>query len=163
MGIDLSSNMEKHNEILEELSHALRDQSTQTIIFHQTLAEHLGLNATDHKCLEIISRTGPITAGRLAELTGLTTGAVTGVIDRLEKVGFVQRGKDPNDRRRVIIEPLLEKAKVEFEPLFSSFRERMNKLCSCYNHDELRIVLDFVLQSMEILREETDKLRSKSK
>jgi DNA-binding transcriptional ArsR family regulator len=86
-----------------------REVSARMVMFHQAIAERLGLNATDHKALDLLGRAGPITAGELAELTGLTTGAITGIIDRLEKAGFVRRENDPKDRRRVIIRPLMEK------------------------------------------------------
>ena len=152
-------NKKNRAELIEALFQASREQSTRTIMFHQALTERLGLNATDHKCLDILSRTGSITAGKLAELTGLTTGAVTGVIDRLEKAGFVRRAKDPDDRRRVVIEISLDKAKAAFEPLFVSLGEAMNKLLSQYSEQELAILLDYILQTTIILQEETKKLK----
>lgn len=69
--------------------------STRTVFFHQAVAHHLGLHVTDHKCLDLVLEEGRVTAGRLAEWTGLTTGAITSVINRLEKAGFVRRVKDP--------------------------------------------------------------------
>ena len=75
-------------------------------------------------------QTGPITAGELAERTGLTTGAITGVIDRLEKAGFVRRVKDPDDRRRVIIEPLAERIKGQIVPLFQSIGRGIADMCT---------------------------------
>src|SRR5262245_28604316 len=86
-----------------------REVSARRVTFLQAIDELLGLNTTDHNALDLLSRAGPITAGELAELTGLTTGAITGIIDRLEKAGFVCRENDPKDRRRVIIRPLMEK------------------------------------------------------
>src|SRR5438105_15388836 len=83
-----------------------RTLSTHTVMLHAAVAERLGLNITDHKALDFACRGGgPVTAGELAELTGLTTGAITGVIDRLEKAGFARRERDPNDRRRIILRP----------------------------------------------------------
>ena len=82
-----------------------RESSTLTVMFHARIAEQMGLSGTDHKCLDLAMRADePITAGRLAELSGLSTGAVTGVIDRLERRGFVRRVRDPYDRRKVLIE-----------------------------------------------------------
>src|SRR5215813_7862986 len=92
-------------EVLAALMTEFRQLSAATILFHQAVADRLGMNVTDHKCADILERHGPLTAGELAERTGLTTGAITGVIDRLEKTGFVRRAEDPGDRRRVIIEP----------------------------------------------------------
>ncbi len=73
--------------MIQAINDKLRETSTETIMFHQAVADVLGLHITDHKCLDIIYRYGAMPAGRLAELTGLTTGAVTGIIDRLEKSG----------------------------------------------------------------------------
>src|SRR6476620_3955370 len=82
-----------------------RKSSTATIMYQLAIADRLNLSLTDLVAGEIVSRTGAITAGELAELSGLTTGAITGVVDRLEKGGFVRRVNDPNDRRRVMLEP----------------------------------------------------------
>src|SRR6185436_997645 len=83
-----------------------REESARSVMFLQAVAGRLGLSATELKCLDLALRAGPgepLTAGRLAVLTGLTTGAVTGVVDRLEEGGFVRRERDPGDRRRVIV------------------------------------------------------------
>ncbi|GJM74993.1 hypothetical protein HMSSN036_72090 [Paenibacillus macerans] len=86
----------------------MRENGTRAVMLHQTISEKIGLNATDHKCLDYLLKAGPVTAGRLAELTGLTTGAVTSVIDRLEQAGFATRDKDPNDRRKVLVKAVSE-------------------------------------------------------
>ena len=78
--------------------------STAVVLYHEAIADRLGLSATEWKCLGLLRKSGPITAGRLAELTGLTTGAITGIVDRLERAGRARRASDPHDRRRVIIE-----------------------------------------------------------
>src|SRR3954470_6827245 len=98
----------------------MREISTVTILFHQAIADRLGMNVTDHKCAGILARSGPITAGELARLTGLTTGAITGVVDRLEQAGFVRRARDSSDRRRVIIEPDAKQIERKIVPLFNS-------------------------------------------
>src|SRR5579863_9203972 len=99
----MSRDSKQRSELIAALNDEFRQLTTVTILFHQAVADHLGMLVTDHKCADILLRAGPITAGELAERTGLTTGAITGVIDRLEKAGFARRAKDPNDRRRVII------------------------------------------------------------
>src|SRR6516164_2366733 len=90
-------------ELLASLNQAGRQLSTATIMFHQAIADRIGLHPTDLKCADILFVKGPLTAGELAELTGLTTGAITGVIDRLEGAGFARREEDRYDRRRVIV------------------------------------------------------------
>lgn len=139
-----------------------RQLSTATILFHSAVADQLGLNPTDHKCMGILAETGPIAAGELAGITGLTTGAITGVIDRLEQVGFVRREKDPNDRRRIIIQPLVEKAEREIGPLFQSLGQAMDALAGQYTEQELAIISDFLRRAITIMQEETTKLRARA-
>jgi DNA-binding MarR family transcriptional regulator len=138
--------------------------STETIMFHQNVADVLGLHITDHKCLDLIRQYGAMPAGRLAELTGLTTGAVTGIIDRLEKAGYVRRANDPKDRRRTIIEPVRNKKwEREIEAIFIPFHERMHKLLSSYSDSELSFLLDVLTKSIELTHEESKKLRTSLK
>src|SRR2546427_12544520 len=87
-------------ELLAALNEAARRQSTATVLFHTAVAERLGLSATDHKYAVLIARQGPMTAGELADRAGVTTGAITGVPDRLEQAGGVPRDGDPLDQRR---------------------------------------------------------------
>jgi DNA-binding MarR family transcriptional regulator len=149
----------KRRELLQELSRTLgRELSARTIMFHQTIAERLGLNATDHKCLDLARRTEAMTAGELAELTGLTTGAITGVIDRLERAGFVRRVRDANDRRRVLIEPVAERAR-DIAPLFESLDTAWSALCARYSERELGLINTFMNDSIVMLRGEAQKVR----
>src|SRR6266581_4570227 len=96
--------------LMEELEHALRRSSAQGVIFGQTVANSVGISGSDLECLDFLNLEGRVTAGRLAEVTGLTTGAITGVVDRLEKVGLVRRERDENDRRKVFIAVVPETA-----------------------------------------------------
>src|SRR5262245_47207006 len=131
-------------------------------MFHQAVADRLGMNVTDHKCADILSRTGPATAGELAERTGLTTGAITGVIDRLEKAGFVRRARDPGDRRRVIIEPVVKRMDRVIGPLFESMARSSAQLCARYSTEELAVIRDFTGRACEMADEETRKLRAQT-
>ncbi|MGH2460296.1 MAG: MarR family winged helix-turn-helix transcriptional regulator, partial [Chloroflexota bacterium] len=72
-----------------------RELSTAVVLFHEAIAERLGMSATEWKCLDVLGRAGPITARELAEQTGLTTGAITGLVDRLERAGYVRRVPNP--------------------------------------------------------------------
>lgn len=133
--------------------------STETILFHQAVADIVGLHITDHKCMHFIHRFGAMPAGRLAELTGLTTGAVTGIIDRLEKAGYVRRMDDPKDRRRTIVEPIRnKKLERKIEMIFMPLHERMQKLLSSYSDSELAFLLDAVTKTVELTHEESKKL-----
>jgi DNA-binding MarR family transcriptional regulator len=153
--------MNKREETIQAIIEKRREMSTETIMFHQNVADVLGLHITDHKCLDLIRQYGAMPAGRLAELTGLTTGAVTGIIDRLEKVGYVRRTNDPKDRRRTIIELVRNKKwERKIEAIFIPFHERMHKLLSSYSDSELAFLLDVLTKSIELTREESKKLRT---
>lgn len=148
-------------ETIQAINEKFREISTETIMLHQAVAEVLGLHITDNKCLDFIYRFGAMPAGRLAELTGLTTGAVTGVIDRLEAAGYVRRTNDPKDRRRTIVEPTRNK-KLErrLETIFAPLGERMSKLLSLYSDSELAFLLDATTKMLEQSREESKRIRS---
>src|SRR5215204_4518012 len=151
----------KKEEIIHEVSERFTEMSTETILFHQALADLLDLHITDHRCIHFLHRYGAMPAGRLAELTGLTTSAVTGIIDRLEKAGFVRRTNDPKDRRRTIIELVRNKKwERKIEAIFIPFHERMHKLLSSYSDSELAFLLDVLTKSIELTHEESKKLRS---
>jgi DNA-binding MarR family transcriptional regulator len=100
-----------------------------------------------------------MTAGRLAELTGLTTGAITGVIDRLERTNFVHRERDPHDRRRVIVQPHLERY-VEAAPVFGPLADAIDGLLAGYSDDQLALLLDFSTRANAVTLEQITRLRS---
>jgi DNA-binding MarR family transcriptional regulator len=153
--------MSKREEIIQAIIEKRKEMSTETIMFHQSVADVLGLHITDHKCLDLIRQYGAMPAGRIAELTGLTTGAVTGIIDRLEKAGYVRRANDPKDRRRTIVEPVRNKKwERKIEAIFIPFHEKMHKLLSSYSDGELAFLLDVLTKSIEQTREESKKLRT---
>lgn len=138
-----------------------REYTTRLILFHQAVAERLGLGPTDHKCLDLAMTCSAeaLTAGRLAELTGLTTGAITGVIDRLEKAGFVRREKDPGDRRQVVVQVVPERMR-EIATLFEPHAKAWASLCARYSDEELTLVQRFMRDSIGLLGEETARVRS---
>ena len=138
-----------------------RQMSTGAIMFHQAIADRLGLHATDHKCADLIIRNGAMTSGRLAELTGLTTGAITGVVDRLESRGMVRRTADPRDRRRVIVEIVKNDAvECRMRDLFQGISAGTRALLDGYSDSELVLILDFVRRSNAMSHAETLKLRA---
>lgn len=151
----------ERKKMLQALNDATRQMSTWTVMFHSAIANQLNLNITDHKCLDILNDQGPMTAGQLAEITGLTTGAVTGVIDRLEYVGFVRRDRDARDRRRVIVQPIHEKAAQMIGPIFMHFQQRYEPVLDGYSDDELRVLLRFIEQSTHFMQKEIEWLREK--
>ncbi len=147
--------------LIEDLNQAGRRLSQATILFHQAVADHLGLHPTDHKCIDLLVSAGSTTAGELAEATGLTTGAITGVIDRLEAAGFVRREDDPNDRRRVIIR-VVPKRYGEIVRLFEPFAAAVAEMAARYSERELTTILDFMTRSCQVLRDATLELRKRA-
>jgi DNA-binding MarR family transcriptional regulator len=141
-----------------------RELSTAVVLFHQAVAEQIGLNATDFKCLDVLARTGPLTAGRLSELLGLTGGAITGIIDRLEAAGFVQRERDQNDRRRVVIKPCGSQAyATTLTPIFASLQHAMEEeLANRYSPEAFDAIVDFLQRTIHVLQQETLKLRQQA-
>jgi DNA-binding MarR family transcriptional regulator len=99
-------------------------------------------------------------AGRLSELTGLTTAAVTSIIDRLEQAGYAKRTNDPKDRRKTIVEPIKnKKLERKLETIFTPMHEKMRKLLSSYSDCELDFLLDVMTKTIELTRGESKKLR----
>lgn len=152
----------ERTELVNQIVYTLgRELSGKTILFHAAIAERLGLSTTDHKALDLIYQAGSTTAGQLAELTGLTTGAVTGIIDRLEKAGFARRTRSPHDRRQVIIEPIPEQAQ-KIHQLFESLGQAMLTLTEQYSDQELMIIHRYLTESIHVIQVETAKLQSHS-
>jgi DNA-binding MarR family transcriptional regulator len=119
----------------------MRDVSGQGVLYSQPVAERLGMNSTDLECFDYILR-GPVTAGRLAEVTGLTTGAITGVFDRLERVGLARRERDPEDRRKILVR-VLPAVGERVAPLFEPMERTAMAVLSSYRDDQLALLLDF--------------------
>lgn len=145
--------------LIADLARALRRAGQHAVFFHHAAAEHLGLSAPDSRVLSYLQEAGPVPAGRLAGVTGLTTGAVTGMIDRLERAGAVRREADPHDRRKVIVVPLAGtprrgKAERIFAPLGKAFAA----LAARYSDAELVTVLEFVNRAAEMMRAQTARL-----
>jgi len=156
----VSSDFPGRDQLLIGLDREMRRISAQAVMFSQAVAARLGINPTDLECLGIIGETGALTAGQLAELTGLTTGAITGVIDRLEKAGYVRRAQDPDDRRRVIVQPVPDVAEERISPLFESITRSTAKLVSHYSDQELAFIIEFATRMNQMSLEETAKLRA---
>ena len=131
-----------------------RAGSTLTVLRHTRIAERMGLSGTDHKTFDLVIQSGgPMTAGRIAELTGLSTGAVTGVIDRLEKVGLVRRVRDPEDRRKVLVE-VVPGAADRFAPLFQSAFDALRETLAQFSPAERKAIERYQNVILEQLRAE---------
>jgi DNA-binding MarR family transcriptional regulator len=141
-----------------------RELSGAVIFFHEAVASHLGMSAAEWKCLGLLDQRGASTAGRLAELSGFTTGAITGIIDRLERVGYVRREPHPDDRRSVIVQPLrVQEVQERVQPIFQSLGRAMAAVAKRYSASELAAIAAFFRETTEVLRGETAKLKDAKK
>jgi DNA-binding MarR family transcriptional regulator len=146
----------------KQLLNAMRTLSTQQITLHQAVANRLNLNITDYKCMDFIARFGPMTAGKLTELSGLTTGAITGAIDRLEKAGYARRIGNPRDRRSVIVELTWgETNRKQYEDTFLPLEREMKKMTASYTNKELTLFTELICKEAKLLHEETVRLSKK--
>jgi DNA-binding MarR family transcriptional regulator len=143
---------------LQELEEAMRRTSAQGAMFAKAVADRAGISASDMDCMDFLNLEGRMTAGRLAELTGLTTGAITGVTDRLEKAGLVRRERDESDRRKVFIAVVPETA-AKIGRLYVPMQQAMHKLWSRYSEEELRLLLRFANEGYRGALEATEALK----
>jgi DNA-binding transcriptional ArsR family regulator len=138
---------------------SLRRTSSFMHLMSQAAAERIGINPTDLNCLNILSLGGEITAGQLAQATGLTTASITGVVDRLEQAGYVRRERDSRDRRRVvihlIIEPVLRDVVAAFAPVLAAWKT----VADSYTDAELELIIGFQAKSEQALRDNLARLR----
>jgi DNA-binding MarR family transcriptional regulator len=125
---------------------------------HEAIARKAGLSGTDHKYLGFLIEKGQMTAGELSSLTGLTTGAVTGLIDRLENKKLVTRRYVEDDRRKVIIEPDTAAIMALLVPLYAAFRNKSEDLIASFSDEEISIVETYFLKVIDIMNETTNKL-----
>src|SRR3982751_1579276 len=145
--------------LMQELEHAVRKSSALGVIFGQTVANAVGVSSSDLECLDFLNLEGRVTAGRLAELTGLTTGAITGVVDRLEKAGLVRRERDEDDRRKVFISIVPENV-AKIGKYYEQLQRTMQGVFDGYTDAELRLLLRFALQGYETMLAATEALKS---
>jgi DNA-binding MarR family transcriptional regulator len=127
------------------------------IQMHEAVARKAGLSGTDHKYLSFLLQKGQMTAGDLSNLTGLTTGAITGLIDRFEKKQLVKRKFAENDRRKVIIDPNTENIMALLEPLYKEYREESEKLTGSFSGEEAEIIGRYLSGAIEIMNRITAK------
>lgn len=134
--------------LFEELLGEVRRSQAATARFDHAVAEALGVNPTDMACIDLLDREGPVTAGRLAASTGLTTGAMTAALDRLERAGYARRVRDPGDRRRVVVE-LTDRVR-DMHSFYAEHLAYSERLYHRYTIDELEFLLRFVRGGREL-------------
>jgi DNA-binding MarR family transcriptional regulator len=144
-------------ELLQRLNRVTRESAGLGTLFGEAVARRLGINATDLECLDLILLRGSLTAGEIAEAAGLTTGAVTGLIDRLERAGLARRERDAGDRRKVYVKPTPKAAKAG-ATYYGSFQREMKRLSDRYSDEQIGLFIDYFTRSGEVIRREIDKL-----
>jgi len=153
--------MKSRKAVIEALNDAIQETGTLTVLHTNVIASKIGLSATEFETLDIIRRHQPITAGELATYCGLTTGGMTGIVDRLEAAGFVKRVRDHKDRRRVFIEPVSKSAAERrvwklYRPMDKAFHETV----SGYGEEELQCFVRFCETMNGHVKEIISKLRN---
>lgn len=155
----MSSPKSSRRDLLEKLANLGRAVSTQTVFLHQAIAQTFGLNATDTKCVDLILThpEEPVTAGWLSAASGLTTGAVTHILDRLEKRKIIERIRDTRDRRKVFIRVRPE-GLAPAVPLYEAIGEAFMEVADDYTDKDIRLICDYMERNLEISRRELGKL-----
>jgi len=137
---------------------ALRALSIQLSLLNHRVGAQLELKDADFDCLDLVSRHGPLSPTALARRSGLHPATMTGILDRLERGGWVARDRDPADRRAVVIRALQDRAPEIFQ-LFSGMNGKMDELCSGYDEAQLELLADFLRRAAEAGRDATEDLR----
>jgi DNA-binding MarR family transcriptional regulator len=149
-------------EIFDELIDEVRRSQEATARFDQAVADAAGLNLTDMRAMDVIGREGPVTAGRLAAATGLTSGAMTASLDRLERAGLARRVRDAGDRRRVLVEAT-PTAQREAERFYGAHLAYSERLYGRYNAAQLELLLEFVRGGRELNEQQAVQLEQQNR
>ena len=137
----------------------LREHSTAAVLFHHAIAERLGLGPTDHKCLDLLRQRGPMISRELAALTGLTSGAITGVVARLEEAGYLHRDSDPHDQRKQILTARAGRT-GELSAVFAPIHRDAASLLAGFDAKELTAIAKFMTRSIDFLYRQGALLRA---
>lgn len=149
---------ESKEELIGAIFLAFREQQTATEVLDEAACERMGVNKTDGRCLDVIEREGSVTAGRLGAVLGLSSGAVTTAIDRLERAGFARRTADPSDRRKVLVE-LTEAGAESCERIYGPLNVDGGEILERYSTAELELLRDFFTTGRDLLDAHTERVR----
>jgi DNA-binding MarR family transcriptional regulator len=158
----MSRRKPKRDALLADLDRAMRMMTAQSVLLSQSVAAIAGINSTDLECLDVIHTKGIASAGELAAATGLTTGAITSVIDRLERAGYVRREAHPSDRRKLLLR-LQPAAMQKIAPLYAPLQKEMLSLWSKYDDEQISLVTDFLKKSCQAAERQVAELQSRAR
>jgi DNA-binding MarR family transcriptional regulator len=152
--------MSDRTATIAELTHQARLSTMWTVLLHHAIASRSGINVTDMQCINLLQLRGPMTPGQLADAMFLTTGgAITAVIDRLEKAGMVRRRRDQEDRRRVIVEVAEEGQVLELARRFEPVGEMYQKLLEDYTDEQLAFLADYLTRTNDLSPEVIERVK----
>jgi len=139
---------------------AMQEFMARAVLFQDAVARSVGLNSTDLQAVGLLLSNGPATPGELAARTGLTAGgAVTAMIDRLERAGYVTRSRDESDRRRVIVTAAPEPLMAAVGPVYGRVAERWNAYLDTLTDEQIEFATELMSRAAEVNREEIELLR----
>jgi DNA-binding MarR family transcriptional regulator len=138
--------------LMAEISELMRDNAALSVVLHQAIADRFGLGPSDLKCLDLARRERPLTAGRLAELTRMSTSAVTAMLDRLERAGFIERQRDAADRRRVYVIST-GRHEADVAQAFAPMEAAMRQLLSGQSDAQLEFLAAFITDLNGVARQ----------
>lgn len=151
----------RHQLAEEIIGRLVRRYSTAAVLFHHAVAEVLGLGPTDHKCLDLLRERQAMTGSELAAVTGLTTGAITGVVARLERAGYLRREPDPQDGRKQILRPALERLH-DIHNVFDPIRKDVSAVLDGFDTHQLAAIADFLAASTDLAYRHVALLRAQA-
>ncbi|MFG2118793.1 MarR family winged helix-turn-helix transcriptional regulator [Streptomyces sp. NPDC048710] len=155
----MAGNGTGRSRLLAELSVVSRRYMASYALFNQAVADRIGLHPTDLQCLNLLTlEAEPVTTGRVAELTGLTTGSATRLVDRLERAGYVVRQRDDTDRRRVLVATVPEKI-AEFGRMWDSLAGDWSRIFDELDDAELAVIVRHMERTVEFSGEQIARLR----
>ncbi len=153
------SSKKQNTHLFGELDKQIRVMSANSVLLSHSVAEKVGIHPTDLECVDFLYLYGDLPAGKLATLTGLTTGAITAVIDRLEKKGFVKRKHDKNDRRKIIVMLNKQKTDTMITSHYLTLGSEMNKLYKHCTSAQIKTLLTFITKANAIAAKEIANLK----
>ena len=152
---------DKQSQLVEEIvTRLMRQHSTAVVLFHHAVAERLGLGPTDHKCLDLLRERGAIAGSDLAAITGLTSGAITGVVARLERAGYLRREPDPHDGRKQVLHLALKRSPIH--DVIAPLRADVAALLEKFDSRQIAAIAEFVGDSTDLIYRHAALLRAEA-
>ena len=145
---------------IERMAEVMREFMARAVLFQDAVARHGGINSTDMQAVSLLMSEGPATPGELAERTGLTAGgAITAVVDRLEKAGYVTRERDATDRRKVIVTANVDTVMAKVGPIYGRVGQRWADYLATLSDEQIEFANELFTRAAEVNRDEIELLR----